>query len=36
MYNMSIKLKQPTMRLATLFFLFFGKSGDAVEWSCFH
>ena len=32
---MSIKLKQPTMRLATLFCLFFGKSSDAVEWSCF-
>ena len=31
---MSIKLKQPTMRLATLFF-FFCKSSDAVEWSCF-
>ena len=30
---MSIKLKQPTMRLANLFF--FGKSSDAVEWSCF-
>ena len=30
---MSIKLKQPTMRLATVFF--FGKSSDAVEWSCF-
>ena len=30
---MSIKLKQPTMRLATLFF--FCKSSDAVEWSCF-
>ena len=29
---MSIKLKQPTMRLVTLFFL---KSSDAVEWSCF-
>ena len=29
---MSIKLKQPTMRLATLFFLFFGKSSDVVEW----
>ena len=28
---MSIKLKQPTMRLAT----FFCKSSDAVEWSCF-
>ena len=27
-----IKLKQPTMRLATLFFF---KSSDAVEWSCF-
>ena len=32
---MSIKLKQPTMRLATLFFCFFCKSSDAVEWSCF-
>ena len=31
---MSIKLKQPTMRLATLFVLFFCKSSDAVEWSC--
>ena len=31
---MSIKLKQPTMLLATLFF-FFCKSSDAVEWSCF-
>ena len=31
---MSIKLKQPTMRLATLF-LFFYKSSEAVEWSCF-
>ena len=31
---MSIKLKQPTMRLATLFFVFC-KSSDAVEWSCF-
>ena len=31
---MSIKLKQPTMQLATLFFLG-GKSSDAVEWSCF-
>ena len=31
---MSIKLKQPTMRLATLFF-FVGKSSDEVEWSCF-
>ena len=30
---MSIKLKQPTMWLATL--VFFGKSSDAVEWSCF-
>ena len=30
---MSIKLKQPTMRLATLFFLC--KSSDAVEWSFF-
>ena len=30
---MSIKLKQPTMRLATLFFCC--KSSDAVEWSCF-
>ena len=30
---MSIKLKQPTMRLATL--VFFYKSSDAVEWSCF-
>ena len=29
---MSIKLKQPTMRLATLFFC---KSSDAVEWSIF-
>ena len=29
---MSIKLKQPTMQLVTLFF---GKSSDAVEWSCF-
>ena len=28
---MSIKLKQPTMRVATLFF--FCKSSDAVEWS---
>ena len=28
---MSIKLKQSTMRLATLFLLFFGKSSDAVE-----
>ena len=27
---MSIKLKQPTVRLA-----FFCKSRDAVEWSCF-
>ena len=33
---MSIKLKEPTMRLATLVvFLFFCKSSDAVEWSCF-
>ena len=31
---MSIKLKHPTMRLATLF-IFFCKSSDAVEWSCF-
>ena len=31
---MSIKLKQPTMRLATLVF-FVCKSSDAVEWSCF-
>ena len=33
---MSIKLNQPTMRLATLgfFVCFFGKSSDAVEWSC--
>ena len=31
---MSIKLKQPTMRLATLFFFFY-KSSDAVERSCF-
>ena len=30
---MSIKLKQPTMRLATLFL--FCKSSDVVEWSCF-
>ena len=30
---MSIKLKQPTMRLANLFF--FCKSSDVVEWSCF-
>ena len=30
---MSIKLKQPTMRLATLVFLC--KSSDVVEWSCF-
>ena len=29
---MSIKLKQPTVRLATLFFC---KSNDAMEWSCF-
>ena len=29
----SIKLKQPTMRLATLVFFF--KSSDALEWSCF-
>ena len=29
---MSIKLKQPTMQMATLFFF---KSSDAVEWSCF-
>ena len=28
----SIKLKQPTMRLAILFFF---KSSDAMEWSCF-
>ena len=28
---MSIKLKQPTMWLAT----FFCKSSDVVEWSCF-
>ena len=28
---MSIKLKQPTMRLETFFF----KYSDAVEWSCF-
>ena len=32
---MSIKLKQPKMRLVTMFFCFFGKSSDAVEWSCF-
>ena len=34
---MSIKLKQPTMRLATLFFFGGGggKSSDALEWSCF-
>ena len=33
---MSIKLKQPTMRLQLeTLFLFFGKSSDAVEWSCF-
>ena len=31
---MSIKLKQPTMQMATLFLFFFGKSSDAVEWSC--
>ena len=31
---MSITLKQPTMRLATLF-VFFCISSDAVEWSCF-
>ena len=31
---MSINLKQPTMRLATLFFCCC-KSSDAVEWSCF-
>ena len=30
---MSIKLKQPTMWLANLFFLC--ESSDAVEWSCF-
>ena len=30
---MSIKLKQPTMGLATLYF--FCKSSDAVEWSHF-
>ena len=29
----SIKLKQPTMRLATFFCVC--KSSDAVEWSCF-
>ena len=29
---MSIKLKQPTMRLANFFFC---KYRDAVEWSCF-
>ena len=29
---MSIKLKQPTIRLSTLFCFF--KSSDAVEWSC--
>ena len=29
---MSIKLKQPTIRLSTFFFF---KSSDAVEWSCF-
>ena len=29
---MRIKLKQPTMWLATLFFC---KFSDAVEWSCF-
>ena len=29
---MSIKLKQPTMRLATLFFC---NSSDEVEWPCF-
>ena len=29
---MSIKLKQPIMWLATLFFC---KSSGAVEWSCF-
>ena len=32
---MSIKLKQPIMRLATLFCFCFCKSSDAVEWSCF-
>ena len=35
---MSIKLKQPTMRLAILFFFGGGggyKSSDAVEWSCY-
>ena len=31
---MSIKLKQPTMQLANLFW-FFCKSSDAMEWSCF-
>ena len=31
---MSIKLKQPTMRLANFFF-FVCKSSDVVEWSCF-
>ena len=31
---MSIKLKQSTMRLATMLF-YFGKFSDAVEWSCF-
>ena len=30
---MSIKLKQPTMWLATLFFFY--KSSDDVEWSYF-
>ena len=30
---MSMKLKQPTMRLATLFFCC--KSSNAAEWSCF-
>ena len=30
---MSIKFKQLTMWLATLF-VFLGKSSDAVEWSC--
>ena len=29
---MSIKFKQPTMRLANFFFC---KSSDVVEWSCF-
>ena len=32
---MSIKLKQPTMWLATFFF-FVGKSSDTVEWSWGH